>query len=207
MCHTSTLCLEVTHAILGPHYCDLLGLWSRFAAAARRFGSAACPSRHGRTAALVAPEQSLARRVQAKLARWDVCADSSAGYPLGGAPPGVQAARIEHDAGDLAALRTAIAATRATHVYPGYGFLSENASFVRACEKAGVTFVGPDVSEMIQAATIAIGVFAVLHFGWLVKSDIREPALYAGLLALLLGARLVRRLRRWTLRPGEPPTG
>jgi len=45
----------------------------------------------GRTAALVAPEQSLARRVQAKLARWDVCADSSAGYPLGGAPPGVLA--------------------------------------------------------------------------------------------------------------------
>lgn len=41
----------------------------------------------------------------------------------------------------------------------------------------------------------AIGVFAVLHFWWLVKSDIREPALYAGLLAVLLGARLVRRLR------------
>jgi sulfoxide reductase heme-binding subunit YedZ len=42
----------------------------------------------------------------------------------------------------------------------------------------------------------AIGVFAVLHFWWLVKSDIREPALYAGLLAVLLGWRLLRRLRR-----------
>jgi len=41
----------------------------------------------------------------------------------------------------------------------------------------------------------AIGVLAVLHFWWLVKSDIREPALYAGLLAVLLGARLVRALR------------
>lgn len=36
----------------------------------------------------------------------------------------------------------------------------------------------------------AIGIFAVLHFWWLVKSDIREPALYAGILATLLGWRV-----------------
>jgi len=35
----------------------------------------------------------------------------------------------------------------------------------------------------------AAGVLAVLHFWWLVKSDIREPALYAGILAVLLGWR------------------
>jgi sulfoxide reductase heme-binding subunit YedZ len=35
----------------------------------------------------------------------------------------------------------------------------------------------------------AVGVLAVLHFWWLVKSDIREPALYAGILAVLLGWR------------------
>jgi len=35
----------------------------------------------------------------------------------------------------------------------------------------------------------AIGVLAVLHFWWLVKSDIREPALYAAILAVLLGWR------------------
>jgi methionine sulfoxide reductase heme-binding subunit len=35
----------------------------------------------------------------------------------------------------------------------------------------------------------AIGVLAVLHFWWQVKSDIREPALYAAILAVLLGWR------------------
>lgn len=38
----------------------------------------------------------------------------------------------------------------------------------------------------------AVAILAVLHFWWLVKSDMREPALYAGLVALLLGWRLWR---------------
>ncbi|QWP74956.1 protein-methionine-sulfoxide reductase heme-binding subunit MsrQ [Lysobacter sp. K5869] len=42
----------------------------------------------------------------------------------------------------------------------------------------------------------AIAVLAVLHFWWLVKSDIREPALYAGILAALLGWRVWKRVSK-----------
>lgn len=42
----------------------------------------------------------------------------------------------------------------------------------------------------LHKAVYAIAVLAVLHFWWLVKSDIREPALYAGALVTLLSWRL-----------------
>ncbi len=33
-------------------------------------------------------------------------------------------------------------------IHPGYGFLSENAKFVAACEKAGIVFIGPNSKAM-----------------------------------------------------------
>jgi 3-methylcrotonyl-CoA carboxylase alpha subunit len=38
--------------------------------------------------------------------------------------------------------------TGADAVHPGYGFLSENPDFVRACERAGLIFIGPSAEAM-----------------------------------------------------------
>ncbi|MGZ8369884.1 MAG: double-strand break repair protein AddB [Caulobacteraceae bacterium] len=61
----------------------------------------------GKTAALITPDQALARRVSARLSRWGVAADSSSGSPLSGHPPGVLAAlaaRLAADPTDPVAL-------------------------------------------------------------------------------------------------------
>ncbi len=39
-------------------------------------------------------------------------------------------------------------ATGAEAIHPGYGFLSERAHFVEACQAAGIVFIGPDVRAM-----------------------------------------------------------
>ena len=40
-------------------------------------------------------------------------------------------------------------------IHPGYGFLSEQAAFIRACEQAGITFIGPpsDVADLLGDKT------------------------------------------------------
>ncbi|PLW83038.1 3-methylcrotonyl-CoA carboxylase [Kineobactrum sediminis] len=42
----------------------------------------------------------------------------------------------------------AAAQTGARAIHPGYGFLSENADFARACENAGIVFIGPSADAI-----------------------------------------------------------
>jgi sulfoxide reductase heme-binding subunit YedZ len=54
--------------------------------------------------------------------------------------------------------------------------------------------------QRLHRLVYAIGLLGVLHYWWLVKADLTEPLIYAGLLAVLLGYRLWR----WrTLRTGQ----
>jgi sulfoxide reductase heme-binding subunit YedZ len=51
--------------------------------------------------------------------------------------------------------------------------------------------------QALHKLVYAIGVLAVVHYYWLVKSDVREPLIYAGILALLFAIRLKPRLHSW----------
>jgi 3-methylcrotonyl-CoA carboxylase alpha subunit len=90
----------------------------RVAATARRLGV--------RTVAVYSDADAHARHVRA----CDVA------VRLGPAP-----ARESYLRGD--AILEIAARTGARAIHPGYGFLSENEGFARACERAGVVFVGP----------------------------------------------------------------
>jgi sulfoxide reductase heme-binding subunit YedZ len=49
--------------------------------------------------------------------------------------------------------------------------------------------------NLLHRLVYATGVLGVVHYWWLVKAGVREPATYAVIVALLLGFRLIRAVR------------
>lgn len=46
--------------------------------------------------------------------------------------------------------------------------------------------------QLLHKLVYLIAIFAVIHYWWLVKKDITQPLIYAGLLAVLLAYRIIR---------------
>jgi geranyl-CoA carboxylase alpha subunit len=60
---------------------------------------------------------------------------------------------------------TAAKQTGADAIHPGYGFLSENASFSEACEAAGITFIGPRAEAINLMGSKRLSKIAMLDAG------------------------------------------
>ncbi|HVM11793.1 MAG TPA: biotin carboxylase N-terminal domain-containing protein [Actinomycetota bacterium] len=76
---------------------------------------------------------------------------------------------------NVAAILDAAARGRATHVHPGYGFLSENPDFARACADAGLTFIGPPPEAMEMMGDKAAARRAAESVGVPVIPGVSEP--------------------------------
>ncbi|MFC6357285.1 ATP-binding protein [Luethyella okanaganae] len=78
---------------------------------------------------------------------------------------------------DIDAIIAAAKQTGAEAIHPGYGFLSENAALARACETAGIVFVGPSVSALGVMGDKIRSKNHVAGYGVPVIPGISEPGL------------------------------
>ena len=78
---------------------------------------------------------------------------------------------------DVAAVVDAALRTGAQAVHPGYGFLSENAEFAAALQRAGLVFIGPPAGAIATMGDKIAARAAVTAFGVPVVPGIAEPGL------------------------------
>ncbi len=81
--------------------------------------------------------------------------DADRAVAIGGAP-------AKESYLDASKIIAAAKSTRADAVHPGYGFLSERVHFARACEEAGLIFVGPPASALEKMGS-KIGARRLMH--------------------------------------------
>ena len=66
---------------------------------------------------------------------------------------------------NIPAIIAAARLTGADAVHPGYGFLSENPAFARACQQAGLTFIGPSAEAIELMGSKRLSKLAMLEAG------------------------------------------
>lgn len=66
---------------------------------------------------------------------------------------------------NIEAILDAAQRTGADAIHPGYGFLSENADFARACQNANITFIGPSVEAIELMGSKRLSKLAMLEAG------------------------------------------
>lgn len=90
---------------------------------------------------------------------------------------------------DVDAVIGAAVAAGADAIHPGYGFLSESPALALACERAGITFVGPPPRAVeLMADKLAAKRLVASHGVPVLPGTLDDAALGAGMPADLLGA-------------------
>ncbi|ETK21793.1 acetyl/propionyl/methylcrotonyl-CoA carboxylase subunit alpha [Pseudomonas sp. FH1] len=72
---------------------------------------------------------------------------------------------VQHSYLNIEAIINAAKRTGADAIHPGYGFLSENPDFARACQHAGLTFIGPSVEAIELMGSKRLSKLAMLDAG------------------------------------------